>query len=259
MQSQFVMRYRLLLETAAIVVVVISAKLLVERFSLEFIELSALFTSVIAGGIFILSIILSGTIADYKESEKLPTEIASSIENIYQEGLYVKQTKKDFNLTKLRDNLGDVANSFKADLGSSNSRKGLAALGAISASFQEMEDLGVPPNYIVRLKQEQSIIRKSMLRIYHIQRINFLPSAQILTQTIVLLILLLLVFTKIEPFLNGIVMVAFVSYLFIYLLRILRVIDKPFRVDEYTMDDVSLFLLREASERLKPETKAREV
>jgi hypothetical protein len=47
-------------------------------------------------------------------------------------------------------------------------------------------------------------------------------------------------------------MVAFVSYLFIYLLRLLRVIDKPFRVGAYTMDKVGLFLLRKASERMKP-------
>ena len=250
MRGHLVMRYRLLLETALMVAVVVGIKLLIGHFSLEFIDVTSLFTSVIAGGIFILSIILSGTIADYKESEKLPTEIASSIENIYQEGLYVKATKPAFDLDQLRESLHGVLSSFKQDLGS-GSREALTPLAELAASFQEIEDLGVPPNYIVRLKQEQSVIRKSLLRIYHIQRINFLPSAQILTQTIVLLILVLLVFTKITPLLNGVVMVAFVSYLFIYLLRILRVIDKPFRVDEYTMDDVSLFLLREVGERIK--------
>lgn len=252
MQNYFFKRYRLLIETASMVIVLIGVKLLIKFLSLEFIEMTALFTSVIGGGIFILSIILSGTLADYKESEKLPAEIANSIQNIYQEGLYVKQTKNGFNLDRLRENLDGILKSFKKDLSTQNSREALTFIENLSDSFLEMEKLGVPPNFIVRLKQEQSILRKSFLRVYHIQRTNFLPSAQILTQSIVFLILLLLVFTRVEPFLNGIVVVAFVSYLFIYLLRLLRIIDTPFRIDEHTMDDVSLFLLREASERIKP-------
>ena len=121
----------------------------------------------------------------------------------------------------------------------------------MSDSFLQMEKLGVLPNYVVRLKQEQSIIRKSILRIYHIQRINFLPSAQLLAQSIVVLIISLLMFTRVEPFTDRMVLVAFIFYIFIFLLRVLRVIDKSFRVDEYSMDDVSLFLLRETGERIK--------
>lgn len=121
----------------------------------------------------------------------------------------------------------------------------------MSDSFLQMEKLGVLPNYVVRLKQEQSIIRKSILRIYHIQRINFLPSAQLLAQSIVVLIISLLMFTRVEPFIDGMVLVAFIFYIFIFLLRVLRVIDKSFHVDEYSMDDVSLFLLRETGERIK--------
>ncbi len=64
------MKYRLLIETSLLVLAVVGFKLLIERFSLEFINISPLFTSIIAGGIFIISIILSGIIADYKVSEK---------------------------------------------------------------------------------------------------------------------------------------------------------------------------------------------
>ena len=256
MQSKALMKYRLLLETALLVLGVVGIKLIIEKFSLEFINLSPLFTSVIAGGIFIISIILSGTIADYKESEKLPTEISSAVESIYQEGLYVTLSRKEFDLKRLRKHLTAILDSFKQDLEGHESREALVPLARLSESFLEMEKLGVPPNYIARLKQEQSVIRKSIMRIYHIQRINFLPSAQILAQTIVILIISLLIFTKIEPFFDGIILMAFVSYIFIFLLRVLRVIDKPFRVDEYSMDDVSLFLLRETSERMKPTTKA---
>lgn len=246
------MKYRLLLQTALLVLAVIGIKLFIEHFSLEFINTSPLFTSVIAGAIFIISIILSGIIADYKESEKLPAEISSSVESIYQEGLYISRANNDFDIKKLRTSLASILTALKTDLGTQNSRETLVPLANLAESFLEMEKLGVPPNYIVRLKQEQSVIRKAILRIYHMQRIDFLPSAQILAQTIVILIISLLIFTRIEPFIDGMVLAAFVAYIFIFLLQLLRVIDKPFRVDEYTMDDVSLFLLRETSERIKP-------
>ena len=55
-----------------------------------------------------------------------------------------------------------------------------------------MERLGIPANFIVRLKTEEGIIRKSLLRLYYIQRIDFLPSSFILMESIVVLVLALL-------------------------------------------------------------------
>jgi len=94
------------------------------------------------------------------------------------------------------------------------------------------------------------------LRIYHIQKIQFVPSAYILAETIVALVIGLLLFTRIEPVHDGIIMVAFLSYLFIFLLKLLRVLETPFRADEYSMDDVSLFLLRELREKISREHQA---
>lgn len=62
-----------------------------------------------------------------------------------------------------------------------------------------MEGIGVPPNYIVRLKQEEAAMRKSLLRMYYTQKTGFLPSAYFFVQSIVVLLLGMLVFVKIEP------------------------------------------------------------
>lgn len=77
-----------------------------------------------------------------------------------------------------------------------------------------------------------------------------LPSAYVLIQSIVGLIVAALLFTELDPFYQSIVVLIFISYFFIYLVKLLRVIDTPFRVAEYTMDDVSLFLLTELDHRL---------
>lgn len=102
------------------------------------------------------------------------------------------------------------------------------------------------PNYVVRLRQEQAGLREAALRIYHIQREEFFPSAYAMIVSFVIMILLLLLFTTIEGPAETLVTVAFLTFFFVYLLRLLNVINKPFKVgSERNDDDVSLFLLYE--------------
>jgi hypothetical protein len=89
-------------------------------------------------------------------------------------------------------------------------------------------------------------LRKTALRIYHIQREEFLPSAYAMIVSFVILILLLLLFTTIEGPAETLVTVGFLTFFFVYLLRLLNVINKPFKVGQDRKDDdVSLFLLYE--------------
>jgi hypothetical protein len=62
----------------------------------------------------------------------------------------------------------------------------------------------------------------------------------------VIMIMLLLLFTTIEGPAETLVRVAFLTFFFVYLLRLLNVINKPFKVgSERNDDDVSLLLLYE--------------
>ncbi|MHB0999606.1 MAG: hypothetical protein ACYC27_10190 [Armatimonadota bacterium] len=251
MASHFLLRWKLAIETILFVIFVMLAKYLVETNGLEFIQLNSLFTSIIGGGIFLFGLILAGTLADYKESEKIPSEIASACENILEEGVYVKDIYDDFDLTHLRTCLAEILTTFLSDLSNGRSRDCMEAISGLSKSFREMELLGIPANYIVRLKTEQAAIRRNVLRTYYIQKINFLPSAFVLLETIVILIITLLIFTKIEPFITSIILIGFVAYLFVYVFRLLKILDNPFRVGERTMDDISLFLLKETWNKLQ--------
>ena len=98
----------------------------------------------------------------------------------------------------------------------------------------------------MRLRSEQAALRKAALRVYHIQREEFLPSAKAMITSIVVGILLILLFTDMGGLLESLVTVGFLAFFFIYLLRLLNVIDKPFKAGHArTDDDVSLFLLTE--------------
>ncbi len=65
------------------VAVLIVAKYLVHTFQVEFLTLGALFSSVVAGAIFIVGSLLTSTLPDYKEAERLPAEIRVALEAIH--------------------------------------------------------------------------------------------------------------------------------------------------------------------------------
>jgi len=138
--------------------------------------------------IFILGFILSGTISDYKESEKIPVEIANSIENIYEEGLYSKKMKKEFNINKFKKRLISIIDSFDEDL-RNKSRTSMVAISELSESMTEMEKIGAASS-ASRIRSEQSNIRKNLMRTYQIKETSFIPAAyailEILTAGIII-------------------------------------------------------------------------
>lgn len=243
-------RWRLALEALVALIVLGALKALTHELGWEPLELNTLFSSVIGGAVFVFGLILAGTLADFKESERIPAEIAAVTESIAEDARYCSEQFPAFDAATLRARLRNLLVAFRADLADPEARTALAALSELTPSLAEMERLGLPANHVVRLKGEQAAIRRSLLRVYYIQRINFLPSAHNFVRSLVGLIITLLLFTSIEPGWCGVALVGFIGYLFTYILRLLTTLDMPFRVHERTQDDVSLFLINELEQRL---------
>ena len=56
----------------------------------EFISVNPLFSGIVAADVFLMGFLLSGVWSDYKESEKLPGELASSIESLMDEAISIR-------------------------------------------------------------------------------------------------------------------------------------------------------------------------
>jgi hypothetical protein len=251
-------KWNIAIQTSLIAAGVIAIKLAIHYWDLEIFALNALFTSVIAGSIFLISMILAGTMSDFKESERVPSEMVAALEGIYDEGVRTYAQSPCFSLDALRARLIAIVETFHTDLADADhqARRCLQAIGALGDSFAEMEACGMPPNYVVRLKTEQATLRKLVLRVYHMQRTGFLPSAYVLVDGIIVLTIGLLLLAEIDHVITGLIQIGVISYLFVYMVKLLRAIDQPFRVTEQTQDDVSRFLLKEFVTRVKAEAHA---
>ena len=111
--------------------------------------------------------------------------------------------------------------------------------------------MGMTANFVVRLRTTQDVLRRSMLRIYQIQRVEFVPSVHVLVQTLVFSIVAMMMFLKTEGDPASAIMFGFISYMFVYALYLVRLLEQPFAKGHGSVDDVSFFLLDELEAGLR--------
>jgi ABC-type multidrug transport system fused ATPase/permease subunit len=234
------------LTTLIIVAVLVGIRALLWALGVEGMSPTALSAGIITGGIFVMGLVVAGTLSDYRDAERAPTDLASGLYSILREGESMHSVWGTPDLAELRTRLITVVTTLRADIDDGKSRTCQAAIEDLSETFLTLDESDVPANYIVRLRAEQAGLRKSLLRVYHLQREEFLPSAYAMIVAFVSLIVVLLMFTNFDGQVESLVTVGFLSFFFLALLRLLSVISTPFKVGtERTEDDVSLFLLNE--------------
>ncbi len=97
------------------------------------------------------------------------------------------------------------------------------------------------------MKQEQSQLRKIIIRIHTIRETDFISSGYFIARTTTLLLLLGLVSARIEPFYESLFFVVVVGYLLLFLMFLIRDLDNPFGYYEQgSSEDVSLKPLEDA-------------
>lgn len=246
-------RFRLLLRVIPIVAFLIVVKAVVHYLDFEFIALSGLVPSLVAGAIFITGFLLSHVLADYKEAERMPGEIRLALEAIHDDVSAFAETTPDVDIVNLRQILTGIVAALESGLSAtgnhSDLRQAIARLDELSPFFAKLGRLGLPQQYMVRLRSEQDILRRCLFRIYYMQRMQFVPSVHVLVLTIALTSLIILMFVRTEGMFDPLIF-GFVAFMFVYALFLIQTLEQPFRKGLNTVDDVSIFLLREFTEKI---------
>jgi hypothetical protein len=252
---------RLLVAAAPWVALVIAAKLVVELTDLHLFELSPLLAGAIGAEIFILGFLLSGTAGDFKEAEKLPGEVASSLETIADECLI---THEEFKLPEARTamrQLIEISRSVRLwlvhDRGLDDVLSDVRALNEPYRVFAPVIQAG----FTTRLKTEQSSIRKLVLRMDSMRRTSYVSAGYLIAEVTAVLLMFVLVVTDLGSDENStatqvvtqLVLVGLISYLLIYLVSLIRDLDNPFEYDNGRPGaaDVDLGVLERNEDRLR--------
>ncbi len=251
---RFIKQFRIFLIALASAIVIVVLKYWVHTLGLEPVAESSLHNGVMASVTFVMGFLMSATIMDYKESERMPADFAANIQDMDNDATSIHEVHPVFDLKGFRKQLKKIAQGFGKDIRTDDydASKHIRALGPF---FAAMEKGDVPPNFIVKLKQQQTALLKTRHRVNYIQKIRFIPSAAILAKSIVAALILLLLFTDIDPFYGGLAIIGIITFVLVYILILIDVISTPFHDAGETFDDVSLFLVKEAIESLDRKTK----
>lgn len=257
-------RFRLFLNVVAVVAVLIAVKLAIHYFHAEFLALDTLFSSIVAGTIFIIGFLLTGLLPDFKEAERMPAEIRTALEAIHDDVASFSRQVPAVHVGQLTRIVLNIVDALEQGLGNEGGHAHLEAAFAhadkLVPYIADLERLGMSQNFIVRMRGELDTLRKCLYRVYYIQRIEFVPSVHVLIQTLVSAVLFLLLFLKTDGSYGSAIVFGFVSYLFVFALHLIAVFEQPFRQGTHSADKVSLFLLREFVQKIhiEPESERHE-
>jgi len=221
-------KWKLALSILPLVIVIVLIKFVIHYYQWEFLTLNSLFSALISANVFLVSFLISGVLADYKEAEKLPGDLACSIESICDEAVITFQNKRSKVALNLINHLHALNDSLLSWF-HKQTKTGvlLNEVSELNTYFLQLEPL-TQANFISRLKVEQNQIRRMITRIHTIRETDFNPSGYAIAEIITIVLCIGLVFTKIDPYYESIFFVAFVSFILIYMIKLIRDIDNPF-------------------------------
>jgi hypothetical protein len=242
---------RLLLRVGAIVLVVVCAKLVVHFLGWEVISINPLFSGIVAANVFLMGFLLSGVLSDFKESERLPGELSACLENLVQEVSAMRMVRPEANVSPCLILLSKISNDLLSWFHKKHSSTELMEhVNDLTPQFAMLEQW-TQGTLVARLKQEQSNLRRTIIRIHSIRETSFVSAGYLLADITTIFLCTGLILAKIEPFYESLFFVSIISYLMIFLLILIRDLDNPFGYYErYSGADVSLKLLIDTVSRL---------
>lgn len=101
------------------------------------------------------------------------------------------------------------------------------------------------PAAIIRVRNEQSNLKKIINRITVIKETNFAPSVFAMIKLIVIIFVMLYILLHVEPWWGGIIVVAFFSFLLSTVIFLIEDMDDPFEYDRENVkpDEIDLNVL----------------
>ena len=252
MRVTFYIRYHLLWAALGAAAAVVVLKWFAHTAGWEFISVNPLFSGIVAADVFLMGFLLSGVWSDYKESEKLPGELASSIEALIDEAISIRDRKDSAMGSTLLSALYQLSHTIELWFrGKENTNQLMEQLAHVNELFFGLDSL-IPANYVVRMKQEHAQIRRVIRRIRTIRATQFVPAGYLIAQTTTTLLLIGLILAKIEPFYESVFFVGVIAFLVTFMILLIQDLDNPFKYKSAGLtEDVSLYPVQEVTDRLR--------
>lgn len=245
----------LALRSLPVVAGVVLVKLAFELTGTTPLKPNPLLSGVVAATVFLVGFLLAGTVSDYKESERLPGDLAATLETIADECLIAHASPGTPAAAQAVATLRDVAVAIDDWV---HRRRALddvlVLIRSLNGPFLALTPLTLP-GFVARLKSEQAALRRMVLRIDTIRSTSFVAAGYTITEITGVLLMLGLVLSDLGGLAESLFFTGMIALLLTYMVLLVRDLDDPFRYDHGVEGsaDVSLAPLRAVAARLDGE------
>jgi len=248
-------KWGLIFKAFGITLSLLMVRLVFDYLNFDILSVTSLITAFIGGAIFTIAIIFAGTLTDYKESEKIPSEIATSIRSFYSDLDLVRVQDKTL-VPRMQENTATLLRSINTNFRNNtwSMEEMDNAVDTLNADIGRLVDLNVPPNFIIKLKTEMTNIDRISHRVKTIAETSFIPAAYAISELAAAGVIILLFFVQLDPFYEGLILFTVLCMLLTALLLLIRDMDNPFEVGKKTYADIDLFLLWDLEKKLDEKT-----
>jgi hypothetical protein len=222
-------RWKLLVTTVPFVIVILAVALLRDALKIpgvvEFGDIAAITTAVA----LIIGFMYAGVSADYKESERLPGELAACLETLLDAAISTDILSDEPEAKPLRARVVALARVVEAWLLRHTS---VAECYAALQTFNEYyiprvhRFAGMTP--ATRAQGEIHNLRRAITRVDVLRRTSFIQSGYALLDVMVGAAVVLLLAANYKNVWVEYLIVGFLSFVYLYLIRLIRDLDNPF-------------------------------
>ncbi len=251
-RRKYVNKWMIVIKAMAVAVVVAGIKFVLHTLNLEFIRVDSLISALISGVIFTIAILLAGVMTDFKESEKIPGELAASIKALHKDFellVFTAKQETDNALLHINSLIRVIIKQFESNKWKQSEIAEI--MEKIDDDIKVLAAKNVAPPYVVKMRNELNNIEKISNRIDTIEETNFLPSAYALSQVAVLLVMLILLFSIVDPYVIGMAIIFTVTFLITGILVLIKDMDNPFETGGAGSADVDLSHIYKLDKYLK--------
>jgi hypothetical protein len=221
-------KWGLFLRALIFVIILAGLKIGIHYLSFEFLDIGTLTSSLVAGVFFVIAIILAGVLSDFKESEKMLADLASSIENLHLEAQLICRPEE---VSDIRSHIRDLVRTCIENFNRRNTWQENDvenAIDRIESDVRNFNEQGRQISVLLRLRTELSSIKKMSSRIEVIKETSFLPAARLIAQLGVASVISVLVLSKMAPFWGGVLLLSLLALVLASVLFLITDMDNPF-------------------------------
>lgn len=237
------LKWGLAIKTAAIVAVIVAARVLIQALDLDVIAVGTMVSALVTGAVFTVAIIFAGTLTDYKESEKIPGELTTAILGVYKDAKLASMGHND-KATDLQNHVKELLCTINSNFSQLQAGETWKS-GAVNLVIDKIDDdvihlaeKGVAPVLLARIRNELGNINKMSNRIDVIAETSFIPAAYAIAELAIVFVLAVTSFVEMDHYYEGIAFQGSISFLLIGLMLLIKDMDNPF--EGFACVDLSL-------------------